>query len=329
MRRFLRACTVIFVGAIVFDPNQVVARYLSQNSPPHVYPPSRPAYRHPVVQNRPVVGRPPIVHVRPIMPAVVQWRLPAARGGNPFNVNGVPHRNWNYYRPAHLVRGAIVPGVGAHYFVNTDDGVELVPSGVDNSGPPFDIESFIQSLLPDGSAPNDSPDALDPPAPGVDDNTDNAPIPGAPPHFPDARDAAIAPAKNQNQNAEMVLPLKMSLWVHNGSVVYLVANGAHRRFYSEQPKAYYDPPKTGVIAVGIRKSTLLFDGTQDGNQNSGKAYTISERCGIIAYAVSGSVSEDQRKLTMNGNAPRLDSQCQRVGDRDDPPLILTYEKTAD
>jgi hypothetical protein len=260
------------------------------------------------------------------MPAVAQWRRPLARGGNPFNVTGVPYRDWNHYRPAHLVRGMIVPGVGAHYFLNANDGVELVPSGIDNSGPPFDIETFIQSLLPDGSAPNDDPDALNSPPPGVDDNTHKASIPGPPLHSPDTRDIGIPPATNQN--AEIVLHLKMSHWVHNGSVVYLVANGAHRRFYSEPPKAYYDPSKTGVVAVGIRKRTLLFDGTQDGDRYLGKAYMLSEHCGRIAYTVSGSISDDQRKLTMNGNAPRFDSQCQRVGDRDDPPLVFTYEKTA-
>ena len=327
MSRLLRASTVIFVGAVAFDSNQVVARNQSQNPPQHVYPLHRPAYRLPVSQNRLVVGGQPIVQGRPIMPAaVVQSSRPPARGGNPFNVTGVPHRNWNHYRPAHLVRGIIVPGVGAHYFLNTDDGVELAPSGVDNTGPPFDIESFIQSLLPDGSAPNDDPDALNPPAPGVDNSTNSPSTPRAPHRFPDTRDTGIPPAADQH--AETVLPLKMSPWVHNGAVVYLVANGAHRRIYSDPPKVYFDPPKTGVVAFGVRSSTLLFDGTQDGDQYSGKAHMLSEHCGPIAYTVSGSISDDQRTLTMKGNAPRLDSQCQRVGDRDDPPLVFTYEKTA-
>jgi hypothetical protein len=327
MSKLLRASAVIIVVAVTFDPKQVVARDQNQSPPRHVYVPPRPAYRPPVVQIRPVFGRPPIVQGRPTINAVVQSRQPPALGRHLFNVTGVPHRDWNHYRPAHLVRGMIVPGVGAHYFLNTNDDVELVPSGVDNSGPPFDVESFIQSLLPDGSAPNDDPDALNPPAPDADDNTNSASIPGTPPHVPDMRNTDIPPAANQS--TVTALPLKLSLWNYNGSVVYLVANGAHRRFYNEPPKAYYESAKAGIVAVRVRKSTLLFDGTQDGEHYSGRAYTLSERCGPIAYTVIGNVSDNQRKLTMNGNAPQLDSHCQRVGDRDDPPLVFTYEKTAD
>jgi hypothetical protein len=270
----------------------------------------------------------PAVQNRPIVPAVVQASRLSARGGNPSNVTGVPYRDWSRYLPAHLNRGMIVPGVGAHYFLNTNDGVELAPSGVDNSGPPFDIESFIQSLLPDGSAPNGDPDALHPPAPFIENNnTNSVAAPVTSPHSSDTQDTGVPLAANQN--AETVFPLTISHWVYNGSAVYLVANGAHRRFYSAAPKVYYDRAKTGVVAVGVRKSTLLFDGIQDEDQYSGKAYMFSEHCGTIAYTVSGSISDDQRRLTMNGNGPRINSRCQRESDRDEQPLVLMFEKTMD
>jgi hypothetical protein len=222
----------------------------------------------------------------------------------------------------------IVPGVGAHYFLGTDNGVELAPSGVDNSGPPFDIESFIQSLSPDGSAPNGDPDALNPPTRFVaNNNTNSAVARETSPHPPDTQGTGVPLAAGQN--TEAVFPLKISHWVYNGSAVYLVANGTHRRFFSAAPKVYYDPAKTGVVALGVRKDTLLFDGTQDGDQFSGNAYVLSEHCGPVAYTVSGSIFEDQRRLTMKGNGPRFDSRCQRESDRDEQPLVLIFEKTTD
>jgi hypothetical protein len=324
MRGVIQLAAVAFVGAVALGSHQVAARNLGQNAARQVFAAPRPTVRAPAVQYHPVVARPPTVQYRSIAAAVEQARRLPARGGHPFNVTGVPHRDWGHYRPAHLVRGLVVPGVGAHYFLNTNDGIELAPSGVDNSGPPFDIESFIQSLLPDGSAPNAAPDGFYPPARVVDNNDTGPATPEALPPSPDAQDAGMPPAANQN--VETVLPLKISHWVYNGSVVYLVANGAHRRFYADAPKVYYDRAQTGVIAVGVRNNTLLFDGTQDGSRYLGKAYVPSEHCGPTTYAVGGSLSADQRRLTMNGQAPRFDSQCQRVGERDDLPVALTFEK---
>jgi hypothetical protein len=82
-----------------------------------------------------------------------------------------------------------------------------------------------------------------------------------------------------------------SLWDHNGSVVYLTAEGANRRFY-------YDVPRAGLYDVGVKQGTLLFEGRKEGERYSGAAYIFSQTCGPQAYAVSGPVASDQSRITI-------------------------------
>jgi hypothetical protein len=112
-----------------------------------------------------------------------------------------------------------------------------------------------------------------------------------------------------------------SIWDHNGSAVYLSADGAGRRFY-------YQAPRGGLQEVGVQPGTLLFDGRRDENRYSGTAYVFSKFCGALAYAVSGPVSPDQRSVTMYGKAPTLDSNCRVVGYRDDV-LVFTFSSSSE
>jgi hypothetical protein len=107
-------------------------------------------------QYRPVIAQP---HLKPglrpngIRPAVIN---PNPRASDPRTVAGwLPPRQIPSYRPARIVGGSVILGTGAFYYLNTDNGVYLVPSGIDNTGAPFDIEAFIRALDDDGTPPND------------------------------------------------------------------------------------------------------------------------------------------------------------------------------
>jgi hypothetical protein len=113
-----------------------------------------------------------------------------------------------------------------------------------------------------------------------------------------------------------------SLWRHNGSVLYLAADGASRRFY-------YDAPREGLESVGVKRGTLLFEGQKNGDQYSGTAYFFSKTCGPGTYPVSGPVTstDSQITITLSGKAPRLDANCKQIGVRDDL-LVFTYKASA-
>src|SRR5580704_10414696 len=117
---------------------------------------------------------------------------------------------------------------------------------------------------------------------------------------------------------EAALPTQ-SLWAHNHSVVHLTAEGASRRFY-------YDTPRQGLDVIGVRRGTLLFEGRKEGNRYSGTAYFFSKQCGQRPYAVSGSVASrnSQITITMSGQAPRLDANCQQIGVHNDV-LVFSYK----
>ena len=128
------------------------------------------------------------------------------------------------------------------------------------------------------------------------------------------------PAAPPTMGPSMMSP--RSLWEHNGSVLYLAANGAGRRFY-------YDTPREGLDSVGVKRGTLLFDGQKNGDQYSGTAYFFSKICGPGTYAVSGPVTSNQSQITitLSGKAPRLDANCKQIGLRDDV-LVFTYKASA-
>src|SRR4029077_16672710 len=64
---------------------------------------------------------------------------------------------------------------------------------------------------------------------------------------------ASAQAQTQTPSAEP------TIWDHNGSVVYLVANGQSREFH-------YQKPRAGMLDVGARPGSLLFRGEIDNAQ---------------------------------------------------------------
>jgi hypothetical protein len=115
-------------------------------------------------------------------------------------------------------------------------------------------------------------------------------------------------------------PTPSSFWSHNGSIVSLLAQGDDRSFYYEEPRA-------GMVNAGAHKGDLLFSGSKVGDTYVGTAYVFSSTCGKTAYRVSGPVGPESTQITMRGQAPLLDKNCEIAGHRDDE-LIFNYIKSA-
>ena len=89
-----------------------------------------------------------------------------------------------------------------------------------------------------------------------------------------------------------------TLWEHNGSTVYLVAEGASREFH-------YKQPRPGMIEAGARPGSLLFRGRTANGQYVGTAYVFDHECGPRPYQVSGPVLDNYRRVVLTGQAPRV------------------------
>jgi hypothetical protein len=109
---------------------------------------------------------------------------------------------------------------------------------------------------------------------------------------------AVASAQAQTQTASA----EPTIWDHNGSVVYLVANGQSREFH-------YQTPRAGMLEVGARPGSLLFRGEIDNGQYSGTAYIFSPHCGQIPFQVKGPILDNDERITLTGQAPRLGRNC--------------------
>jgi hypothetical protein len=72
------------------------------------------------------------------------------------------------------------------------------------------------------------------------------------------------------------------LWNHNGSTVYLEAQGHSRKFF-------YQQPRPGMQSAGAKSGSLLFEGETDGQQYQGTAYIFNSRCGPLPYLGSGPI----------------------------------------
>ncbi len=96
------------------------------------------------------------------------------------------------------------------------------------------------------------------------------------------------------------------LWNHNGSTVYLVAQGRSRKFY-------YKEPRPGMLSAGAKPGSLLFEGEANGSQYQGTAYIFQARCDPYPYRVSGPILDNYRRVELRGQAPRVESDCRISG----------------
>jgi len=117
-----------------------------------------------------------------------------------------------------------------------------------------------------------------------------------------AATAAVASAQAQTQTETP----GRTVWDHNGSVMYLVANGSSREFY-------YQKPRPGMLDAGARPGSLLFRGQLNSGQYSGTAYFFNPLCGAIPFEVKGPILEDEERIVLTGQAPRVGQNCRTYG----------------
>ena len=98
----------------------------------------------------------------------------------------------------------------------------------------------------------------------------------------------------------------LAIWDHNGSVMYLVANGSSR-------EVYYQKPRPGMLDAGARPGSLLFRGEVNNGQYSGTAYIFNLHCGPIPFEVKGPILDDDKRIVLTGQAPRVDRNCRTYG----------------
>ena len=95
---------------------------------------------------------------------------------------------------------------------------------------------------------------------------------------------------------------ELTLWQHNGSVLYLIAKGTLREFYYKEPRA-------GMLEEGVRPGTLLFRGQSNNQRYLGTAYIFNSRCGALAYQVSGPILDNNERVLLTGRAPLVGPDC--------------------
>jgi len=97
-----------------------------------------------------------------------------------------------------------------------------------------------------------------------------------------------------------------TIWDHNGSVMYLVANGSSREIY-------YQKPRAGMLDAGARPGSLLFRGEVNNGQYLGTGYIFNLHCGPIPFEVKGPVLNDDERIVLTGQAPRVGQNCRTYG----------------
>jgi hypothetical protein len=128
---------------------------------------------------------------------------------------------------------------------------------------------------------------------------------------------AVASAQAQTQIASA----EPTIWDHNGSVMYLVANGQSREFH-------YQKPRAGMSEVGARPGSLLVRGEIDNGQFSGTAYIFNPHCGQIPFQVKGPILDHDERIILTGQAPRLGRDC-RANESSMSSLEFTRVKPTD
>ena len=116
----------------------------------------------------------------------------------------------------------------------------------------------------------------------------------------------ICPTAFAQSTTPAATTAERTFWDHNGSVMYLVANGSSREFY-------YQKPRPGMLEAGAHPDSLLFRGQIDNGQFSGTAYLFNAHCGQVPFEVKEPVLDNGGRVALTGQAPRVGRNCQASG----------------
>lgn len=116
---------------------------------------------------------------------------------------------------------------------------------------------------------------------------------------------------------------KENFWSHNSSRMQL-------RSETDKPGRtfVYETPSPELRRAGVSSGTVLFRGTRTKNNYRGTAYAFSPSCAAAPFEVTGTVSEDQRSVTLQGMAPVRDLGC-RIISRRSETLTLVFHDVQD
>ena len=136
------------------------------------------------------------------------------------------------------------------------------------------------------------------------------------PVVPAPTQAPVAPSEDVKTTEPATQQPKKSFWAHNRSIMYMTEDGTRRQIY-------YDDPRPGLKEVGIKQGTLLFDGVLDGTALSGTAFVFAKECDPLSFAVTGKLTRDGKRITLNGKAPRIGPHCKIAGNKQEE-LIFDF-----
>jgi len=111
-----------------------------------------------------------------------------------------------------------------------------------------------------------------------------------------------------------------SCWNHNGSIMRLKSSGNRRWFY-------YERPRSVLRNAGVRRGTLLFNGTNNGDYYSGTARRFSKFCrgNPLTYNVEGPVSRPNGQIVVTIEGPRpVHNRCNPTGRTNWDVLVFKY-----
>jgi hypothetical protein len=94
-------------------------------------------------------------------------------------------------------------------------------------------------------------------------------------------------------------------WDHNGSVMYLIANGSSRELF-------YEKPRPGMVEAGAKTGSLLFRGEVSNGQYIGTTYMFNLQCGQVPFQVKGGILDDGKRIVLTGLAPRIGRNCRAI-----------------
>jgi hypothetical protein len=129
---------------------------------------------------------------------------------------------------------------------------------------------------------------------------------------PVAHAAVESPAASRAMQASRVAQMPAGraptreYWSVDGSTLKMAADGSARKFFYVQP----DPK---AEAAGAQRGDLFLEATWSDHGFTGTVHGLEGRCGRVPYRVDGTVRDSNRRLDMQGQRPRVDGNCTKVG----------------